>query len=209
MGSTSLSRVRLGSALEIIARAEISSPVLRTTLVAVPSLTRISMTSTPVRISAPAACADLAIACVMAPAPPWASQAEPAGWGSLAARSSRTSVLPADHGPSDVPKTPRAATVARSRSVSNHSLTKSAAAMGPQRRSRYISFLPKPLSALPVFSSAQRSLEPGRSMSGGVSARACCKTLPSFSRVARSSVYFAASFSENFAISWAARWASL
>ena len=70
MGSTSLSRVRLGSAFEITALALISSPVESTTPVATPSLTRTSMTSTPLRISAPAAFEAETMAWVIDPIPP-------------------------------------------------------------------------------------------------------------------------------------------
>ena len=99
------------------------------------------MTSRPCE-SPPAPFAAAAIACVIAPAPPTANCAEPAGAGSPAARIKSISALPADHGPKNVPKIPRAATVARNRSVSKYSATKSATAIGPQRSSRYRSFFP-------------------------------------------------------------------
>ena len=69
MGSTSFSSVRLGSAFEMTALAAISSPVESTTPLAAPSFTRTSMTSAPLRISAPACCAAAAMACVTRPCP--------------------------------------------------------------------------------------------------------------------------------------------
>src|SRR5206468_7589969 len=98
-----MSKVRLGSALDTIDLAVISSPVERTTLVAEPSFTRTSITSASQRISAPAFRADDAMDCVTAPIPPNAKVDEPAGCTSPAARMRRTKLLPADHGPRNVP----------------------------------------------------------------------------------------------------------
>ena len=126
------------------------------------------MTSAPLRISAPACVAAVAMAWVSAPMPPWANHAEPAGCGSAAARISSTRLLPADHGPRNVPKMPRAAMVARSNSVSKNSATRSATAMGPQRSRRYMSFLPRPRTPRPVLSMPHKSPALGESMSGGV-----------------------------------------
>jgi len=53
---------------------------------------------------------------------------------SPAARISNCRALPADHGPRKVPKIPRAAMTARNNSVSKYSPTRSATAIGPQRR---------------------------------------------------------------------------
>jgi len=110
-------------------------------------------------------------------APPAANCTVPTGVGSEAARSRRTRALPADQGPRKVPKTPRAATVARSGSVSKNSDTKSAAAIGPQRSTRYISFFPRLRIDRPVFSIPHRSLLLGLSMFGGVSVSAWPITL--------------------------------
>ena len=88
---------------------------------------------------------------------------------SPAARISSTRLLPADHGPRNVPKIPRAAMVARSSSVSKYSATRSATAIGPQRSRRYMSFLPSLRRARPVCSMPHRSPRLGSSMSGGVS----------------------------------------
>ena len=160
------------------ALASISSPVERITPLAAPSFTRISMTSAPLRISAPAACAAEAIAWVSAPMPPAAKNAEPAGCASPAARIRRTRALPADHGPRNVPNRPRAATTARSSSVSKYSAARSATAIGPQRSRRYISFLPRLRMARPVFSMPQRSPLLGWSMLGGGVASASPMTRP-------------------------------
>ena len=181
--------------------AGISSPDFSTTEIAAPSFTRISATSASVRISAPAAFAADDIACVIAPIPPAAKCAEPAGCESPAPRISRTSALPADQGPRNVPKMPRAATVPRSRSVSKYSATRSATAIGPQRNRRYKSFLPSFRRARPVCSMPHRSVRLGLSMSGGVSFSASAITLPILRSDSCSSGYFAASFWENFAIS--------
>ena len=40
-------------------------------------------------------------------------------------------LVPADHGPANAPKIPRAATIARNVSFSNHSVARSATAIGP------------------------------------------------------------------------------
>src|ERR1035441_1813685 len=102
----------------------------------------------------------------------------PAGVGSAAARNISTRELPADHGPRKVPKMLRAAMVARSGSVSKNSETRSAAAIGPQRKTRYKSFLPRFRIDRPVLSIPHRSPLLGLSMFGGVSANASAMTLP-------------------------------
>ena len=66
-------------------------------------------------------------------------------------------MLPADHGPSAVPKMPRAAITARINSVSKNSATKSAAAMGPQRSRLKMPSLPRPRTLRPVLNRFQRS----------------------------------------------------
>ena len=184
----------MGSALEMTAFAVISSPLERTTPVAAPSLIRTWITSAPLRISAPACLAATAIACVTDPIPPAANHAVPAGCGSAAARMRRTKLLPADHGPRNVPKIPRAAMVARSNSVSKYSATRSATAIGPHRSRRYISFLPRLRMLRPVLSIPQRSPLLGLSMFGGASASALPITLPILSSDCWNSGYFAASF---------------
>ncbi len=149
------------------------------------------------------------MASVIAPAPPMAKKDDPAGCGSPAARMSSTRLLPADHGPMAVPKIPRAATVARRSSVSKNSATRSATAIGPQRRSRYISFFPSLRRLRPVWSMAHRSARLGSSMLGGGSFRASAITRPIFCSDACNTGYCAASFCENFEISRAARSTSL
>jgi len=52
--------------------------------------------------------------------PPMGCELDPAGEESAAARINSTVLLPADHGPRNVPKIPRAATMARSSSVSKN-----------------------------------------------------------------------------------------
>ena len=86
--------------------------------------------------------------------------------------------MPADQGPKNVPKMPRAAMVARRSSVSKNSATRSAIAMGPQRSRRYISFLPSLRMARPVWSMPHKSPRLGLSMFGGASASASAITLP-------------------------------
>ncbi len=71
--------------------------------------------------------------------------------------SSSTAVDPADQGPRAVPKMPRAAMTARSNSVSKNSATKSATAMGPQRRRSKMPFLPRLRTLRPVLKRFQRS----------------------------------------------------
>ena len=59
--------------------------------------------------------------------------------------------------------------VARSNSVSKYSATRSATAIGPQRSSRYISFLPRLRIERPVCSMPHKSPRFGLSMFGGAS----------------------------------------
>ncbi len=136
--------MRRGSALEITAPASIVSPEASATPVARRSFTRICATSAPVLISAPASLAAAAIAWVTAPIPPFGKRVGPAGLPSPAARIKSIRAVPADQGPRKAPNVPRAAIVARSSSVSKNSATRSAIAIGPQRRTWYISFLPGP-----------------------------------------------------------------
>ena len=77
-----------------------------------------------------------------APGPPPTNHPVATGCPSPAPSSSRMAALPADHGPRNDPAMPPAATVARSGSLSNHSPTRSATAIGIQRSSRYASALP-------------------------------------------------------------------
>ena len=87
-------------------------------------------------------------------------------------------LVPADHGPAKAPKIPRAATVARNNSVSNHSATRSATAIGPQRSSRYASFFPSPRNERPSFPRFQSSPALGFSIAGGVIVSNGANTLP-------------------------------
>ena len=200
MGSVSLSSVRLGSALEITAFALISSPVESSTPVAAPSFTRISMTSAPVRISAPAAFAAEAMACGECAHAAGGEERRARGMRIAGRADQQLQALPADHGPRKVPKIPRAAITARNSSVSKYSATRSATAIGPQRRTRYISRLPRLRRARPVLSMLQRSPPLGWSMSGGVVASASAITLLIFPRDFSNSGYLAASFCEKAAI---------
>jgi len=63
---------------------------------------------------------------------------------------------------------PRAAMTARMSSVSKNSATKSATAMGPQRRRSKIPFLRSMRTLRPVFNRFQRSSGVGLSIAGGV-----------------------------------------
>ncbi len=208
-GSTRLKKVRLGSAPETTASAAISSPSERTTPVTAPSLMRMCWTSVSVRISVPAAFADSASARVKEPRPPRGNAAEPTGCASAAARRSRTAVEPADQGPSAVPKMPRAAMTARSNSVSKNSATKSATAMGPQRRRSKMPALPRLRTFRPVFRRFQRSSGVGLSIAGGVMDASCAKKPAVSSSDAANCAYFAASLSEKLAIPAAVLAASL
>ena len=143
-----------GRAFETTARAAIDSPVDSVTPDAAPSAASIRATSTPVRISTPACRAAAASASASAPGPPTTNQPLAIGCPSPAPSRSSSAALPADHGPRNEPSTPPAAIVARSGSLSNHSPTRSAAAIGIQRSSRYASGLPSARNFRPVFSSA-------------------------------------------------------
>ena len=162
-----------------------------------PSFTRMRCTSAPVRISAPASRAASAIARVTAPGPPAAVTLLPPGTGSLAAPSSSTAPVPADHGPIAVPWIARAATLACSRSVSNHSATRSATAIGPQRRSAKDSFLPSARNLRPVLRSSHTSPADGESIDGGVISSSSDRNPPIRPSVAQSSGKRVASFAEN------------
>src|SRR5437016_3458322 len=120
----------------------------------------------------------------------------PTGWLSAAARSNSTVLLPADHGPKNVPKMPRAAMVARSSSVSNHSAARSAMAIGPQRSRRYIFSLPSPRTPLPAFSTPITSAALGDLIEGGVMLMSDASTGPMRARTFGHSLYFSASLGE-------------
>ena len=94
---------------------------------------------------------------VSAPGPPLTVTLLPPGAGSTAAFRSSVAPVPADHGPWATPKIPRAATAAWRRSFENHSATRSAAAIGIQRRSRNESVRPSARKRRPVFSSSHSS----------------------------------------------------
>ena len=153
-----------------------------------------------VRISTPALRAASARARVSEPSPPRGNAAEPTGLASAAARRRRTAVQPADHGPSAVPKMPRAAMVARSSSVSKNSATKSATAIGPQRRRSKMPLLPRLRTLRPVLKRFQKSSGEGESMAGGVMEQSCAKKPEISSSDAANCVYFAASFAERCAM---------
>ncbi len=124
-------------------------------------------TSAPVRMSAPACRAALASASVTAPMPPRANQPLAIGWPSAAPSRSSSAPLPADHGPRNDPRMPPAATVARSGSLSNHSATRSATAIGIQRSRRYASVFPSARNRRPAFSISMMSPADGSSIDGG------------------------------------------
>ena len=85
------------------------------------------------------------------------SVAEPAPLPPCAADcSSRFAVVPADQGPANAPKMPRAQTTARRISVSNHSAAKSATAIGIQRSRRWPSSRPRPRSREPEAEQRER-----------------------------------------------------
>ena len=110
-----------------------------------------------------------ASASTTAPRPPTTCTADPAPLPpEAAAWNSRLAVVPADHGPAKVPKMPRAHTIARIRSVVNHSAAKSATAIGPKRSSRYASSRPRPRKPIASPASGSSSALTRRSMSGGV-----------------------------------------
>src|SRR5262249_58699564 len=103
---------------------------------------------------------------------------------------------PADHGPSEWPKTPRAAIVARISSVSKNSATKSATAMGPHRSKSKIRFLPRPRTPRPVLNRFHKSSGVGLSIAGGVIELSCAKTAAISSSALAHSLYLSASFAE-------------
>ena len=198
--------MRRGSAFEITARAGISSPLASTTPVAAPSFTPTRATSAPVRISAPACLAAEAIAWVNAPIPPRTKVTPPAASPpSAAARSRSAAPVPADHGPRKLPKIPRPASVPRRSSVSNHSATRSATAIGPQRSRRNMSFFPRARNFRPAFSRPQRSPPEGASTEGGISDSRSARTDAMRPRARWNSGYFSASLRENAAIPCAVR----
>ncbi len=121
-----------------------------------------------VRIWTSAPRAASAMARASAPGPPLTMTLLPPGAASIAAFRSNTAPLPADQGPIAVPNTPRDATAAWRRSVSNHSLTRSAAAMGPHRSSLKLSVRPRARKRFPTFSISHISPAAGASIDGGV-----------------------------------------
>ena len=165
-GSTIPSNVRRGSAFDttvlartLLARRQRSLPRHGH------SGHRCGSTSASVRMVTPAARAADASAVVNAPRPPRTNLGTPPP---VAICIRRTAVLPADRGPSAVPKMPRAASTARSGSDSNHSETKSAADIGAHRNNRYASFFPSPRSRRAIRQqcpevAARRMFDLGRS----------------------------------------------
>jgi hypothetical protein len=102
--------VRFGSALETTTSAGISSPLASTTPETAPFLVETRVTSAFVRISAPKPSAAFASACVSAPIPPRTNVAGPAALSSKADWTISPRLVPADQGPANAPKIPRAAT---------------------------------------------------------------------------------------------------
>src|SRR5437870_7470703 len=137
---------------------------------------RISATSASVRITAPASLADSARTRETEPSPHRGNAAEPTGWGSAAAQRSKTAVDPADHGPKALPKMPRAAITARNNSVSKNSPTKSATAMGAQRKRLKMPALPSRRTPRPAWKRFQKSSGLGLSIAGGVMEVSCVRT---------------------------------
>ena len=105
-GSTSPNNVRRGSAFDTTVAARSSSPEVSVTPATRPFRTSIRPTSASVRIFAPAARAADASAELNAPSPPRTNLGTPSP---VAICMRSTAVLPADRGPSAVPKMPRAA----------------------------------------------------------------------------------------------------
>src|SRR6185369_2445855 len=122
-------------------------------------------------------------ASVKLPMPPFANTAGGIGCESSAACNNKPKLVPADHGPANEPEMPRAETVARNTSVSNHSATRSATAIGPHRNKRYSSFFPRPRNANPILPNCHASLAVGGSMEGGVIERIGASTLPIFEKL--------------------------
>ena len=111
-----------------------------------------------------------------APGPPLTRNGEPPASCLCASRISSISELPADRGPSIVPVNAGAAIVARTSSCSNHSCTRSATGIGPQRSRRCASRLPSDRNARAVFSRFQRSAAPGLTIDGGAYSNADAST---------------------------------
>ncbi|OLB61358.1 MAG: hypothetical protein AUI11_10025 [Acidobacteria bacterium 13_2_20CM_2_66_4] len=189
--------MRFGSALETIARAWISSPLVRTTPVAPPPATATWATSADVLIWTPAARAAAASASTSAAAPPFANQPVAIGSASVAPSSSSTAALPADHGPRNDPRMPPAARAARSGSLSNHSPARSATAIGIQRSRRYASALPNARNLRPALSASNRSARDGSSTDGGAADDSARSTPLMRAKLARNFGYWSASLDEN------------
>ena len=125
------------------------------------------------------------------------------GWPSPAPSRSSTAALPADHGPRNDPRTPPAAIVARSGSLSNHSPTRSATAIGIQRSSRYASALPSARNCRPVLSNANHvARPPDRRSTAAPSSNTARSTVLIRAKLSRNVGYRSASFDENARISW-------
>ena len=137
-----------------------------------------------------------------------ANQPAPIGCPSPAPSSSSCAALPADRVPKNAPSRPPAATVARSGSLSNHSLMRSATAIGIHRSNRYASALPSARNRRPVLSSSIRSPVVGSSIDGGGVALIARRTPAIRAKLSRKRGYCSASRAEKLAISLAARRAS-
>jgi hypothetical protein len=163
------SSVRFGSAADTTRSASTSVPSASVTPRTRPSLDRISVTSEPVLISAPAALAADASAAASPCVPPRANTAVPAAPPSFPAESFRnTAAVPADHGPHAVKRTPRVERGPRMASSSNTSWTRSATAIGIARIASRPYLAPSPLNAQPTLRPEIASAIVGALMSGGV-----------------------------------------
>jgi hypothetical protein len=95
---------------------------------------------------------------------------------------------------------PRAAITARNNSVSKNSATKSATAIGVQRKRLKMPALPSRRTPRPVWKRFQKSSGLGLSIAGGVIEVSWVRTSETDSSDSANSAYFRASFSEKWAI---------
>jgi hypothetical protein len=98
---------------------------------------------------------------------------------------------------------------ARNSSVSKNSATKSATAIDDQRKKLKIPALPRRRTSRPVLKRFQKSSGLGLSIAGGVIEVSCLRTSEMDSSNSANPGYFAASFSENWAMPAAVLAASL
>src|SRR5271156_5236477 len=95
------------------------------------------------------------------------------------------------------PKMPRAATMARNGSVSNHSAAKSAIAIGPHRKREWKFFLPRQRARSAVVASGHASAADGFSRDGGVVLSRLLMEAEMRLSVRCNLMYWLASFGEN------------